>query len=117
MFNKDSHITSTELKRLIAGCVEQDRTCQKEIYQLWAPQMMSLSLRYAKNNEEAEEVLQDGFIRAFKNMHQFKNAGSFGGWLRKIVINSALQKFLYYQKINNADQLSFSKQYNPFAAQ
>jgi RNA polymerase sigma-70 factor (ECF subfamily) len=93
MFIKDSHISSNELRRLIAGCIEQDRTCQKAVYELFAPRMMSLCLRYAKNREEAEEVLQDGFIRTFRNIHQFRNSGSFGGWLRKIIINSALQKY------------------------
>jgi RNA polymerase sigma factor (sigma-70 family) len=93
LFIKDSHISSIELKRLIAGCIEWDRTCQKAVYELYAPQMMLLCLRYAKNREEAEEVLQDGFIRTFRSIQQFKNSGSFGAWLRKIVLNSALQKY------------------------
>jgi RNA polymerase sigma-70 factor (ECF subfamily) len=54
--------------------------------------MMIVCLRYAKNLEEAEEILQDGFIRVFKFIGQFKNEGSFEGWIRKIMVNCALQK-------------------------
>ena len=50
-------------------------------------------LRYAKNREEAEEILQEGFIRVFDFIHQFKFAGSFEGWMRKIMVNCALQKY------------------------
>jgi RNA polymerase sigma-70 factor (ECF subfamily) len=53
---------------------------------------MIVCLRYAKNLEEAEEILQDGFIRVFKFIGQFKNEGSFEGWIRKIMVNCALQK-------------------------
>ena len=50
-------------------------------------------LRYAKNQEEAEEILQEGFMRVFDYIHQFKFAGSFVGWMRKIMVNCALQKY------------------------
>lgn len=54
--------------------------------------MMIVCLRYSKNLEEAEEIMQDGFIRVFKFISQFKSAGSFEGWIRKIMVNCALQK-------------------------
>jgi RNA polymerase sigma factor (sigma-70 family) len=92
-FNKESDITRIDLNKLIQGCISQDRASQKAVYDLYAPVMKSLCLRYTRNHEEAEEVLQDGFIRMFKSVHQFRNKGSFEGWLRKIIINSALQKF------------------------
>jgi len=93
MIYKDSDITSTELQKLIAGCVACDRRCQRTVYELYAPSMMALCERYSKNQEEAEEVLQDGFILVFRFIHQFKNLGSFGGWIRKIIINCALKKY------------------------
>jgi RNA polymerase sigma-70 factor (ECF subfamily) len=55
--------------------------------------MMTLCLRYAQGQQEAEEVLQDGFLQAYKNIDQYKGAGSFEGWLRKIMINCALMRY------------------------
>ena len=93
MFVKAPDITKSELKRLIAGCVARDRSCQKSIYLAYSPAMMSLCMRYAKSREEAEEVLQDGFLLVYKFIGQFKNSGSFEGWMRKIFINCALQRY------------------------
>lgn len=55
--------------------------------------MFVVCLRYSKNREEAEEVLQEGFMKVFEFIHQYKFAGSFEGWMRKIMVNCALQKF------------------------
>jgi RNA polymerase sigma factor (sigma-70 family) len=77
---------------LIAGCLAGNRTCQSELYALLSPKLMIVCLRYSKNIEEAEEILQDGFIRVFKYIGQFKHEGSFEGWTRKIMVNCALQK-------------------------
>jgi RNA polymerase sigma factor (sigma-70 family) len=80
------------IKNIIEGCIAGDRNYQSNLYKLFSPKMMIVCLRYAKNLEEAEEILQDGFIRVFKYIQQFKNEGSFEGWIRKIMVNSALQK-------------------------
>jgi RNA polymerase sigma factor (sigma-70 family) len=79
-------------KNIIAGCIAGNRNCQSDLYNLFSPKMMIVCLRYSKNLEEAEEILQDGFIRAFKFISQFKNNGSFEGWVRTIMVNCALQK-------------------------
>jgi RNA polymerase sigma factor (sigma-70 family) len=93
MFAKGYQIPIREIQKLIAGCLIGDRACQRKIYDVYSPAMMALSLRYSKNREEAEEILQDGFLLMFKNIGQFKNAGSFEGWLRRIMINCALQRY------------------------
>jgi len=98
MIFKGQNIVNTDLKRLIDGCLANDRACQKEIYALFSPSMMSLCLRYTKDRQEAEEVLQDGFLQMYRRIQQFKNTGTFEGWLRKIMINCALQK---YRRISN----------------
>lgn len=98
MIPKGQNIVNTDLKRLIAGCLASDRSCQKEIYSLFSPGMMSLCMRYTKDRQEAEEVLQDGFLQMYRRIQQFKNTGTFEGWLRKIMINCALQK---YRNISN----------------
>jgi RNA polymerase sigma-70 factor (ECF subfamily) len=55
--------------------------------------MFPVCLRYAQNREEAEEIIQEGFIKMFTHLHQYRNDGSFEGWLRRIIVNTALQKF------------------------
>jgi RNA polymerase sigma-70 factor (ECF subfamily) len=80
------------LKDIISGCITGNRNCQRHLYTVFSPKMMIVCLRYAKNLEEAEEILQDGFLRVFKFIGQFKNEGSFEGWVRKIMVNCALQK-------------------------
>jgi RNA polymerase sigma factor (sigma-70 family) len=83
---------TAHLKNIIAGCIAGNRSCQSDLYTLFSPKMMVVCLRYSKNLEEAEEILQDGFTRVFKFIGQFKNEGSFEGWIRKIMVNCALQK-------------------------
>jgi RNA polymerase sigma factor (sigma-70 family) len=93
MIAKEQNISVRELQRLIKGCQIRNRSSQQRIYDIYGPAMMALCLRYAKNREEAEEVLQDGFLQVFRNVSQFKNNGSFEGWIRKIMIHCALQRF------------------------
>lgn len=72
--------------------------------------MMIVCLRYSKNLEEAEEILQDGFIRVFKFISQFKEEGSFEGWIRKIIVNAALQKIR--SQVNLLSIVSLNKEAN-----
>jgi RNA polymerase sigma-70 factor (ECF subfamily) len=108
MIFKGREIIDINLRRLIAGCLARDRSCQKEIYSRYSPAMMSLCLRYAKNRQEAEEILQDGFLQMYRRIQQFKNTGTFEGWLRKIMINCALQK--YRSKSNRFDTVPISRE-------
>lgn len=83
---------------LIKGCVRQDTTCQRLLFEQMAGKMFTICLRYANDTMEAEDMLQEGFIRVFNHIHQFKFEGSFEGWIRKIIVNSAL-KYLQKKKI------------------
>jgi RNA polymerase sigma factor (sigma-70 family) len=93
MLFKRKDIIVKDLKGLLKGCLARDRSCQKKIYEMYGPAMLGLCLRYCQCREEAEEVLQDGFLQMFKNIDQFQFRGSFEGWLRRIMINCALQRF------------------------
>ena len=93
MLSKSQDIANSELQRLINGCVAGNRSCQKALYDLYAPRMMMLCLRYARNVPEAEEILQDGFLQMYRHIGQYKFIGSFNSWLRKIMINSALMRY------------------------
>lgn len=91
MYKKSKLIHQTEEERIIAGCLARDRTCQAQLYEFYSPKMIIVCYRYAKNKEEAEEILQDGFILVFRCISQFKNEGSFEGWIKRIMINCSLR--------------------------
>ena len=83
----------SETERLIQDCIRGDRGAQGRLYQLYATKMLRVCLRYAKNKEEAEDILQEGFMKVFTGLRQFNFKGSFEGWIRKITKeNKRLQK-------------------------
>ena len=77
---------------LIDKCLKGDTKAQKALFERFAPKMMSICLRYIGDYERAEDVLQDGFIKVFKNLEKFKREGSFEGWIRRTVVNTALDQ-------------------------
>ena len=78
---------------LIAGCMEGNRRMQEELYRRFSPRMYAVCLRYAGNAEEAEDILQEGFIKVFKKLDSFRSEGSFEGWIRRIFVNTAIEHF------------------------
>lgn len=78
---------------LIKGCLAADRASQAKLYNLYCRKMMAVCMWYAKNREEAEEILQDGFMRVFKYLNTFTGEGSFEGWMRKTMVSAALTKY------------------------
>ena len=83
----------TPISELIQGCINAERHSQSKLYEALAPRMFAVCLRYARNREEAEEVLQEGFMRVFDHIRQYKSTGPFEGWVRKIMVNCALSKY------------------------
>ena len=81
------------IEDIIKGCVDGKRLAQNELYKRFAGKMYAVCVRYSKDATEAEDVLQDGFVKVFQNIQNFKNEGSFEGWVRKIMVNTALEKF------------------------
>ena len=80
-------------EQLIKACIKEDAACQREVFNRFSGRMLGVCLRYARNSADAEDILQDAFIKVFDKMHQFKFEGSFEGWIRKIVVNTALKKY------------------------
>lgn len=78
---------------LIIGCIEGNRRMQEELYRRFSPRMYAVCLRYAANAEEAEDILQEGFIKIFKKLDSFRSEGSFEGWIRRIFVNTAIEHF------------------------
>ena len=77
---------------LVKGCINNDRHFQSLLYKKHAGKMMTVCFRYSKNKEDAEDSLNEGFMKVFDNIGNFKNDGSFEGWIRKIMVNTALEK-------------------------
>lgn len=80
---------------MIEGCVKQDRLCQQKLYELYHKKFYAICLRYTKEIEEAEDMLQEGFVKIFFNIKQFTGSGSFEGWMKRIIINTAIE---FYRK-------------------
>ncbi|MGZ3844846.1 MAG: RNA polymerase sigma factor [Flavisolibacter sp.] len=85
-------MSKIELKEIIQSCIQGKRAAQNELYEHFASKMFTVCLRYANSREEAKDLLQEGFIKAFDCLHQFKFEGSFEGWMKKVMVNNALQK-------------------------
>lgn len=86
----NQNITDSDL---INGCMKGDRRMQEELYRRFSPRMYAVCLRYAGNTEEAEDILQEGFIKVFKKLDSFRSEGSFEGWVRRIFVNTAIEHF------------------------
>ena len=91
--HKTNNILPDELQLIIKGCIAGDRASQAKLYHLYAGKMMTVCIWYARNREEGEEILHDGFMRVFTYLNKYKGDGSFEGWVRKIMVNAALLKY------------------------
>jgi RNA polymerase sigma factor (sigma-70 family) len=76
--------------QLVRDCLKGQATAQKQLYDHFAPSMLGICYRYTKSMSDAEDVLQEGFIMVFKNLHQFSFSGELGGWIRRIMVNTAI---------------------------
>ena len=78
---------------LIVGCLDGSKRHQKALYDRFAPYMMGVCMRYAASEDEAEDLLQEGFVTVFRKLGSFEGRGELGGWMRKIFLNTALMNF------------------------
>lgn len=92
-----------ELEMIIQGCLRGDRLSQKNLFDRFSGKMLAVCMRYSKHRMEAEDLLQDGFIKVFTNLQQYKFEGPFEQWVRRIMINNA---------IKNCHRKSFQNEYN-----
>ncbi len=82
-----------DLNDILEGCVLGQRKSQEKLYRMFSSKMFGVCLRYCKNYNDAKDVLQDGFVKIFNNIHKFERRGSFEGWIRRIIVNTAIEKF------------------------
>lgn len=81
------------LEQLIQRCKNNDTKAQSQIYKLYSSKLFSLCLKYSKNYAEAQDNLHDAFVTIFKKIEQYKGKGSFEGWMKRIAINTTLQRY------------------------
>ncbi len=86
----NQNISDTDL---IKGSIAGDARMQEALYQRYAPKMYAVCLRYAGNNDDAQDLLQEGFIKVFRNLEKFRNEGSFEGWLRRVFVNTSIEHY------------------------
>lgn len=82
-----------EISKIIKGCLAGNRRDQELLYRRHASKLYAVCLQYSGNDEEARDILQEGFIKIFENLHHYRNVGSFEGWMRRITVNTALEKY------------------------
>lgn len=82
-----------EANKLIHDSIKDDRNPQNQLYSLFASHMFFVCLLYSKNKDEAEDILQQGFMNVFTFLQQYNFEGSFEGWIRKIMVNCAWKKY------------------------
>lgn len=93
------------MNELLEACVQGDRLAQKRLYDHFKGKMYALCLRYANSREEAQDLLQEGFINVFRDLHQFKELGSLEGWIRRVILHTALRHIKRQKNLITGDDL------------
>ena len=92
-------------EQIVKGCIDKNAIAQKNLYEKFSRKMMGVCLRYCDSTEEAEDVVQNGFISIFENIESFKGTGSLEGWVRKIMVNTALTNIRKNKKLKQNIEL------------
>jgi len=95
-------------KELIEACLMENPIAQKQLYDIYASKLYGICLRYSKNEEEAQDILQDSFVKIFTKLYTYQFTGSFEGWLKRITTNTSIE---YYRKkidLEKIEDISFS---------
>ncbi|MGB4770896.1 MAG: sigma-70 family RNA polymerase sigma factor [Chitinophagaceae bacterium] len=87
---------------LIQGCLRNEASAQQELYYRYSPKMLSVCYRYAKSREDAEDMLQEGFIKVFTQIHQFQNRGALEGWIRRIIVHTCINNLKKNKKFSDS---------------
>ncbi len=94
-----------ELNILLKGCKRGKRGSQEELYRRFASAMYGLCLQYSSSEEDAQDILQEGFIKVFAKLDQVKNAAALPGWIRRVMINTALEKYRSQVLLQRIDEV------------
>jgi RNA polymerase sigma factor (sigma-70 family) len=93
--------TMTE-EAILQGCLKNNAAAQKALYQKYSAKMLVVCYRYAHNREDAEDMLQEGFIKVFSQIHTFENRGALEGWIRRIVVHTCINHLKKNKRFNES---------------
>ncbi len=94
---------------MLAGSIKNNASAQEELYSRFSPRMLGVCYRFAKNREDAEDMLQEGFIKVFTQLHQYRNEGSLEGWIRRIVVHTCINVLKKNKKFADSVDLIHAK--------
>lgn len=100
------HLDLTTEEGIVQGCIRRDQRAQKALYEKFSSRMFAVCLRYSRDREEAEDLLQEGFITLFSKIDMYSGTGSLEGWMRRIFVNSALMKLRKSDVLRNAEDVA-----------
>ncbi|HLK27770.1 MAG TPA: sigma-70 family RNA polymerase sigma factor [Puia sp.] len=93
---------------IFQGCLKNQAAAQKELYNRYSPKMLAVCYRYAHNREDAEDMLQEGFIKIFSQIHTFQNKGAFEGWVRRIMVHTCINNLKKNKRFNESVDLIYA---------
>jgi RNA polymerase sigma factor (sigma-70 family) len=108
---------------ILVGCLNNDPSAQRELYNRYSPKMLSVCYRFGNSREDAEDMLQEGFIKIFTQIHTFQNKGAFEGWIRRIIVHTCInflkknKKFSTSIDLDQADYLEVKEETMPSVMQ
>ena len=92
------------LDNIIKGCCQKEPVAQRLLYEMFSARMFGVCLRYSGSREDAQDILHEGFLKIYEKIGQFESRGSFEGWIRRIMVNTALEKFRNHNKMINVQE-------------
>ncbi len=93
---------------ILNGCLSNQPAAQQALYQQYSPKMLSVCYRFSKSREDAEDMLQEGFIRVFTQIHQFQSKGSFEGWIRRIIVHTCINQLKKNKRFNESIDITYA---------
>ena len=93
---------------IFQGCLKNQADAQRELYNRYSPKMLAVCYRFAHNREDAEDMLQEGFIKVFSQIHTFQNKGAFEGWIRRIIVHTCINNLKKNKRFNESVDIAYA---------
>lgn len=95
-------------ENILQGCLDNLATAQEALYNRFSPRMLGVCYRYGRNREDAEDMLQEGFMKVFAQIHQFRNTGALEGWIRRIMVHTCINILKRNKKFSDSVDLIYA---------
>jgi RNA polymerase sigma factor (sigma-70 family) len=93
---------------IFQGCLKNQAAAQRELYNRYSPKMLAVCYRFAHKREDAEDMLQEGFIKVFSQIHTFQNKGAFEGWIRRIMVHTCINNLKKNKRFNESVDIAYA---------